>query len=689
MVQLPTTPTSSSFSPSPSPSPFHSPSPGPASSLPHAEQLEPTTVPLLSVSHDPFESTSPYRTSFLTTSSPRSQRDSFASALSKMAAHRDSFNSMPMSQKNGSSTYLYDPNTMDTPGRHSEAHQSWYSGSPLAEVAAQHSASSPLAGTGAARSAAHHNINEKGRSASGSGGGFWGWCKRKPWIALLLLLVIIAAGVGVGIGVSRGMSSSDSEKESAQGGAGNNNNNSNGNSNTSGANGNGSGSSGTRTSDAAPTPTVAPIVPLAPWDWTDPRQKVMGVSLGNYLAIERWLDEDWFRSVAGENVWDEWGLHQTLGAEKTVEVLAEHHKNYIQESDLDELVEYGLNTIRVPLPFWALIPTTGNEPYVNASQLDRLSDVMQWCHKRGLYVIVDLHSMPGSQSGDQASGHNTSNPLFWTDNNQARSVQTVQNLINWISNHPYKSVVSGVCPVNEPRAQFGFSSNDPEKLGILRTFYARTYSMLSRAQLPMIFHPSFYQGDALAYWADFVTGKDPKMLIYTVHPYPGFFPVKYDTDAMTEAVCKHARDSIGYPVPVMYGEWSAISGVETVSYMKQYYTTQLSAWSWSAGGIFWSYKAPVTQNPVLANTGMQETMFSFVDLMKLGVIPKPNAPLSSNPKDYGVFNFVRGLNGACGSIPISQIGWKSPAAYSSGYSGRRRRAEEREANPSWRRTSRR
>ncbi|KAL9940252.1 hypothetical protein V8E36_000957 [Tilletia maclaganii] len=584
--------------------------------------------------------------------------------------YRDSFNSQSRGhfqeqqpQHNNSSSLYFDQ-TLDTPDRKSEA-GSWYSGAPLADVAAQHSSSSPLAGTGRGamtyEKAALPQRSERG--------GFIGWCKRKPCLALLLLILLLAA-IGGAVGgalaaMSTNKDSDSSNSNSAADTIGNHNNNSNGNHNN-------NGNTGTNTTKNEPAP--APIVALQAWDWTDPRQKVMGVSLGNYLCLERWLDEDWFRSVAGPDSWDEWDLHQNLGPQRTAEVLAVHQRNFIQESDFDQLVEYGLNTIRVPIPFWSLIPTTGNEPYHNTSQLDRLADVMQWSHKRGLYVIVDLHSMPGSQSGDQASGHNTSSPQFWTSANQARSVQTIQALIQWINNNPYKSVVSAVTPVNEPRAQVGFHANDAEKLAILRTFYQRSYSLLSAARLPMLFHPSFYVGDALDHWADFVTGKDPNMLIYSVHPYPGFFPSTSDVDAMTSAVCTHARNSIGYPVPVMYGEWSAISGIETNSYMRRYYTTQLTAWSWSAGGVFWTYKAPQTQTPVLANTGLQETMFSFKDLMDMGVIPKPASPLSSNPKDYGAFEFIQSLGGgACGPIPTSQIRWSNPASYGAAYSGRRRR----------------
>ncbi|KAK0552165.1 hypothetical protein OC846_003016 [Tilletia horrida] len=556
----------------------------------------------------------------------------------------------------------------NTPGRNSDAHQSWYSNTPLAEAAAQHSVSSPLARDGLYEKDPLSRQQQQHRS-----GGLWAWCKRKPWLALLLLVLLIGAIGGAIGGVTGAMNRKDSSKSSTT--DNNNNNTSNNNGGSTPDAGSGKTPSGTNQNETNAAPPAPTITPLPAWNWTDPRQKVMGVSLGNYLAIERWLDEDWFRSVAGEDSWDEWDLHKNLGPQKAVEVLQAHQQAFIQESDVEELAEYGMNTIRVPLPFWSLIPTQGNEPYNNASQLDRLSDIMTWAYKRNMYVIVDLHSMPGSQSGDQASGHNTSNPQFFSSTNQQRSIQTVTNLIQWIGSHPYKSVVSGVCPVNEPKAG-SFAVTDMDKMAVLRQFYSRAYKLLSQAQLPMIFHPSFI-GNPQDYWLDFVTGKDPNMLIYTIHPYPGFFPENSDQSDITNKVCNLAQSSVGYPVPILYGEWSLISGIQSNSYMRQYYISQLSAYSWSAGSLFWTYKAPVTQNPVLANPGLQETMFSFKDLLGMGLIPKPASKLSTNPTDYGAYNFVNSLsNPACGRIPVSQIGWKNPAVQGNSYSGRRRRRRQ-------------
>lgn len=38
------------------------------------------------------------------------------------------------------------------------------------------------------------------------------------------------------------------------------------------------------------------IHPFASWDWTG-EEKAYGVALGNWLLLERWMDEDWFMCV--------------------------------------------------------------------------------------------------------------------------------------------------------------------------------------------------------------------------------------------------------------------------------------------------------------------------------------------------------------------------------------------------------
>lgn len=81
----------------------------------------------------------------------------------------------------------------------------------------------------------------------------------------------------------------------------------------------------------------------------------------------------------------------------------------------------GINHLRIPTGFWAWIPTVDGEPYLNCqscyqAQMDR---VLSYAHARGMYAVIDLHGLPGSQNGEQASGHNTTTPAFFNNVREA------------------------------------------------------------------------------------------------------------------------------------------------------------------------------------------------------------------------------------------------------------------------------
>ena len=58
---------------------------------------------------------------------------------------------------------------------------------------------------------------------------------------------------------------------------------------------------------------------------------------------------------------------------------------------LDELNEYRLNHVRVPIGYWAF-DVSGGEPYIQG-QLPYLEKAIGWAQTYGLKVIVDLHGM--------------------------------------------------------------------------------------------------------------------------------------------------------------------------------------------------------------------------------------------------------------------------------------------------------
>lgn len=192
--------------------------------------------------------------------------------------------------------------------------------------------------------------------------------RRKKWtIIAAVTTVIIVVGVGLGVGLGIGLGKPHSVSRASSKGKG--------------------------LDPSGNDPHK--IKPLPFWDWADKSRKAMGVSLGNWLVLERWMDEDWFTKYAPD-AFDEWHFVQTVG-ENASHVLDEHYDQWVTEDEIEIMYQHGMNQIRIPVGFWSFIPVNDTEPYVNCTQLFHLTRMLGWLWKREMYAVIDMHGMPGSQ----------------------------------------------------------------------------------------------------------------------------------------------------------------------------------------------------------------------------------------------------------------------------------------------------
>lgn len=485
-----------------------------------------------------------------------------------------------------------------------------------------------------------------------------GFIRRRPILfGLLVLLALIAAGVGAGVGVSQSHKSNDKNLSSAASKTPNSNSNSGSNSGS----GSGSSASASSRSSAASATSTAPaapkITPFPTYSWTDTNTKAFGVSLGSWLVIERWQLEDWFVQQGGPNAWDEWDLSQILG-NNLASVLTSHQNSWVTEADFDTFQNTGVNIVRIPIPFWAFIPTVAGEPYYNnmAFYQNQLNKVLQWCYDRGMYVMLDLHAMPGSQNGDQSSGRNTTNIEWFSQANQDRSDTFLNNVLSWATSSNLSSIINSIGVVNEPRVVNDDWSLNQTRFSTTLGYYERSYQACVKSNIPMTFHNGFYPGNVtqkMAAYASFISGKNPNMLIYEDHPYPGWFQVpEPGPSAIQTSVCQYGAAGSGIGIPVLMGEFSAIQNTNSSSYAQTYLQMQLATYAWSAGSIFWNFKANSSSNPVLALGGDLMELYSYVDLVNAGTMPNPG-------KGGNVRNFYTNLPNPCGGFQT--YGWANPA----------------------------
>ncbi|MBW0524958.1 hypothetical protein O181_064673 [Austropuccinia psidii MF-1] len=376
------------------------------------------------------------------------------------------------------------------------------------------------------------------------------------------------------------------------------------------------------------------------WDFDN--DKIVGLNLGNWLVLERWMAEDWFVEKAGPDSWDEWSFTLALGSNAS-KVLEEHWSSWVTEIDVEKAFQAGINTFRVPLGYWAFIPTVSPEPYLTKGQLAHLENLCKWSYDRNIYLILDLHGLPGSQNGEQQSGHNTTAPTFYQATNQARSDQLVKAVVDWIDQSPYYSIISAIEVINEPRPY------TTEQRAMIRAYYERSYETiqsLGQKAPAMLFSDGFVPGDKFAYWWDFAASHQttPPSLLYTDHPYPGYFPAQTNAQDILNQTCVKGAKYANFPVSTVITEWSLRTGIQETQFERTHYQAQLSTWSWYSGSVFWSIRTLDSKVAVLADK-VAQYQWSFESLLERGSVVSPTS------KNQSTTDFIKSLQTPCGPPP--------------------------------------
>jgi hypothetical protein len=101
----------------------------------------------------------------------------------------------------------------------------------------------------------------------------------------------------------------------------------------------------------------------------------------------------------------------------------------ITGKDIDALKKWGFNSIRLPMHYNLFTPSIENEPVRGQNTWIetgfRLTDnLLSWCKKNKIYLILDLHAAPGGQGNDRPIADvDTLKPNLWqSDANQNKTV---------------------------------------------------------------------------------------------------------------------------------------------------------------------------------------------------------------------------------------------------------------------------
>jgi endoglucanase len=156
-------------------------------------------------------------------------------------------------------------------------------------------------------------------------------------------------------------------------------------------------------------------------DETGEKVLLRGVGLGNWLLPEGYM---WrFGKGTDRPRRIEKLINDLAGEEYAKRFWVQFRKNYITEADIKRIGELGFNSVRPALNA-RLFLTEGENPVFIDEGFDLLDNLIKWCGKYDIYVIIDMHGAPGGQTGQNIDDSPNDEPeLFKDEKNQKRLIE--------------------------------------------------------------------------------------------------------------------------------------------------------------------------------------------------------------------------------------------------------------------------
>ena len=337
---------------------------------------------------------------------------------------------------------------------------------------------------------------------------------------------------------------------------------------------------------------------------------VRGVNIGSWLVLERWMTPEVFEGI---DACDEYTLARALPPKEYAGLIHAHRSTFVTEEDFAAIAEMGLNTVRIPIPYY-IFGDRADEPYIAC--IDELDNAFDWAEKYGLKILIDMHMVPGSQNGFDNGG--ISGVCAWAQHPD--DVEYVITVLERLADrYGDRDGLFGIQPLNEPVIGSGkwedmdvmyryepvdeelLAESAPISLDFLKNYYIEVYERL-RSILPedkwIVYHDAFSMWN----WFTFMMDGNYEGVVFDTHVY--LFNIE---SVGLQGSFWHSSFVLGNGVlmrilqsrfPVIVGEWSlfnnyalALEEQEREAYYVSAAEKQLEAWDkYGAGGIYWNYR---------------------------------------------------------------------------------------------------
>ena len=173
-----------------------------------------------------------------------------------------------------------------------------------------------------------------------------------------------------------------------------------------------------------------------------------GVNLGGWLCQEPWMcpTSTYFPPGSEAEPEDqiERDLAKRFGVAKKNELIETYQNAWITETDLDAIASLGMTLIRVPITY-CLFNEEDGTVRPDSVAFEHLDWVVREAGKRGIYTLIDLHRVQGSQKAPEPTGNPQS--FFFNETLKARTAQISARIAE---HYRGNAMVVGYDLINEP-----------------------------------------------------------------------------------------------------------------------------------------------------------------------------------------------------------------------------------------------
>ncbi len=356
--------------------------------------------------------------------------------------------------------------------------------------------------------------------------------------------------------------------------------------------------------------------------------KVHGVNLGNWLVLEKWMNPALFEGTDAE---DEYWLPRKLSKEVYEARIKIHRSEYITERDFVTIKSWGLDAVRIPVPYFIF---GDREPFIGC--VEDLDKAFNWAEKYGLKILIDLHTAPMGQNGSDNGG--ICGVCKWSQIPEEVEFE-LSVLERLATRYGKREGLWGIEVINEPALKKAWDmlniptrypaadpvmaeGSGPVSYEFIRKFYLDAYDRIN-PHLADGKYVVIHDGFELEIWKDFMQEEKYDNVVLDTHQYlmmAEMYGCEQTVEGYTKYIEKHFAKEIAEMqkyFPVICGEWclfnslacghdtkggqTVLNGVDaegaaviTDEEKKKIYQAvakaQLDAWNQGSGYFYWSYK---------------------------------------------------------------------------------------------------